>query len=153
MSDEHETQLKSLLQQRHLYGYGSFCLEYDKIAKAIDPKLTGSYPSRAQFHRWVTGTVKKLPHAHHRAVLEVMFPDWSIEQLFQVRRGEEGSEPDSVPQGPMPKREIPGLLGQVDASLKSQDGPLPSWGSPEVEPTPIQSTRALTAKSHQRLWH
>ena len=135
MSDEPETRLKSLLQQRHLYGYGSFCLEYDKIAKAIDPKLTGSYPSRAQFHRWVTGTVKKLPYAHHRAVLEVMFPDWSIEQLFQVRRGE-GSEPDSLSQGPLPRREIPGFLGLVDASLKLQDGPLPSWGSPAVEPTP-----------------
>ena len=52
MANEAPTRLKLLLQQHHLFGYGIFCLEYDKIAKAIDPKLAGSYPSCAQFHRW-----------------------------------------------------------------------------------------------------
>ncbi len=131
MANEAPTRLKLLLQQHHLFGYGIFCLEYDKIAKAIDPKLAGSYPSRAQFHRWVTGTVKKLPYAHHRAVLELMFPDWSIEQLFEIDH-EEVNDQSVTAAGPLPKREMSSFLGLVDTNLKSPDGPAPSWGSPDL---------------------
>ena len=138
MSDETPTRLKSLLQQRHLYGYSAFCVEYDKIARVIDPKLAGSYPSRAQFHRWVTGTVKKLPYAHHRAVLELMFPEWSIEQLFQAYHEESNGQSVLTP-GPLPKRDMQGFLGLVDATLQSPDRPTPSWESPAVQSTTAAS--------------
>jgi hypothetical protein len=131
MGNESPTRLKSLLQQRVWLSYSTFCLEYDRIAKAIDPKLVGSYPSRAQFHRWITGTVKNLPHAHHRAVLESMFPDWTIEQLFQRCDEESPIQPTIIP-GPLHKREMPGFLGLVDASLNSPDRPAPLWGAPDV---------------------
>lgn len=150
MSDETPTRLKSLLQQRHVYGYTDFCVEYDKIARVIDPKLAGSYPSRAQFHRWVTGTVKKLPYAHHRAVLESMFPEWSIEQLFQAQH--EKSNGQSIPApGPLPKREMSGFLGLVDATLQSPDRPAPSWESPAVQPAataPVTHSRPSPISSY-----
>ena len=77
------TRLKVLLQQRHWQTHSAFCMQYDRVAKVIDVDLVGSYPSRAQFHRWLSGTVKNLPYPHHCRVLETMFPDWTIEQLFK----------------------------------------------------------------------
>jgi hypothetical protein len=40
--------LRTLLRQKH-WKYATFCTEFDKAAKSIDPSLTGSWPSRAQF--------------------------------------------------------------------------------------------------------
>ena len=48
--------LKLLLRERHWQHYGTFCAEYDKAAARIDPDLAGSVPSRAQLHRWLTGS-------------------------------------------------------------------------------------------------
>jgi len=138
MGNEVPTRLKSLLQQRLCLGYGAFCREYDKVASAVDPTLSGSYPSRAQFHRWITGTVKNLPHAHHRAVLESMFPDWTIEQLFQRCDEETNVQSAAIP-GPLPKREMAGFLGLVDVSLNSPDRPAPSWGPPNKSSTSVTS--------------
>ncbi|GAA3245683.1 hypothetical protein [Nonomuraea helvata] len=47
--------LKKLLTQRHWQTYSTFCKEYDKAAKKVDPSLQGGWPSRAQLHRWLTG--------------------------------------------------------------------------------------------------
>ena len=47
--------LKLLLRERHWQNYGTFCTEYDKAAARIDADLAGSFPSRAQLHRWLTG--------------------------------------------------------------------------------------------------
>jgi Domain of unknown function (DUF5919) len=73
--------LKALLRQRH-WKYATFCSEYDKAAKSIDPGLTGSWPSRAQFQRWLAGELRGLPYPDACRVLEAMFPGWTIEQLF-----------------------------------------------------------------------
>ena len=75
--------LKLLLRERHWQNYATFCAEYDKAAARIDPDLTRSYPSRAQLHRWLTGSLRSLPYPDHCRVLEEMFPGWTAEQLFQ----------------------------------------------------------------------
>jgi hypothetical protein len=50
-----------------------------------------SYPSRAQLHRWLSGSVRSLPYPDHCRVLEEMFPGWTAEQLFSP------CPPDAMP--------------------------------------------------------
>jgi hypothetical protein len=76
-------QLKTLLSERRWQTYGTFCTEYDKAARRIDHDLPGTYPSRAQFYRWLTGTLRGLPYPDHCRVLEEMLPGWTADQLFQ----------------------------------------------------------------------
>jgi hypothetical protein len=80
--------LKILLREKHWQNYSTFCTEYDKAARRIDPDLAGRYPSRAQLHRWLSGAVRSLPYADHCRVLEEMFPGWTAEQLFQPSAGQ-----------------------------------------------------------------
>ncbi len=75
------TTLRALLRQRR-WSYSAFCTEYDKAARTLDPKLKGSWPSRAQFHRWMTGDLRGLPRPDACRVLEAMFPAWTVEQLL-----------------------------------------------------------------------
>ncbi|MBB5776779.1 DUF5919 domain-containing protein [Nonomuraea jabiensis] len=76
--------LKTLLTQRHWQTYSTFCKEYDKAAKKVDPSLQGGWPSRAQLHRWLTGELKGLPYSGHCRVLEAMFPGKSARELFST---------------------------------------------------------------------
>lgn len=76
--------LKALLRRRHWQSYHRFCREYDKAAATIDASLTGSYPSRAQHHRWLSGRLTSTPHPHHCEVLEAMFPGYTAAQLMAV---------------------------------------------------------------------
>jgi hypothetical protein len=75
--------LKLLLQQRHWQTHSAFCREYDRVARKIDRDLVGTHPSRAQFHRWLSGEVKRLPHPHHCRMLEEMLPGWTANELFE----------------------------------------------------------------------
>jgi hypothetical protein len=75
--------LKVLLGQRHWQNYATFCAEYDKAARRLDSDLGQTFPSRAQLHRWLSGSLRSLPYADHCRVLEEMLPGWSAEQLFQ----------------------------------------------------------------------
>jgi hypothetical protein len=84
--------LRALLRQQHLQTHTGFCREYDKIAKTIDSELVGTYPSRAQFHRWLSGELKGLPHPHHCRVLEKMCAGYSAAQLFEP---DQPAEPDA----------------------------------------------------------
>ncbi len=88
--------LRALLRQRH-WKYATFCSEYDKAAKTVDPALTGTWPSRAQFHRWINGELRGMPYPDACRVLEVLFPEWTAEQLFS-----------------------PGIDGQLTASATQQ---------------------------------
>jgi len=81
--DRDATLLKVLLAQKGWERYGTFCREYERAAARIDRNLTGSAPSRAQLHRWLSGTVKTLPYADHCLVIEAMFPGRSAVDLFQ----------------------------------------------------------------------
>jgi hypothetical protein len=85
---EQPVMLKVLLREKHWQNYSTFCAEYDKAARRIDPDLAGHYPSRAQLHRWLTGAMRGLPYADHCRVLEEMFPGWTAEQLFQSATAE-----------------------------------------------------------------
>lgn len=86
--EDHATLLlKVLLKQRHLQGHRSFLREYDKVAGKLERELVGSGPSKAQFYRWLSGELTGLPYAHHCRVLEGMFPDWAVDQLFQPYAG------------------------------------------------------------------
>lgn len=76
------TTLKHLLAREHFGQHSEFCREYDRVAKTIDKSLVGTWPSKAQFYRWVNGEVKGLPHDAHCRVLEQMLPGWTAEQLF-----------------------------------------------------------------------
>ena len=73
--------LKTLLRERH-WKYATFCAEYDKVARTLDPGLTGTWPSRAQFQRLLAGGLRGVPYPDTCRVLEAMFPRWKTEQLF-----------------------------------------------------------------------
>ncbi|NJC72349.1 hypothetical protein HC031_21895 [Planosporangium thailandense] len=76
--------LKALLVDRHWQTYRTFCQEYDRVARCIDSSLVGMWPSRAQFHRWLSGELKGLPYPDACRILEAMFPGWRAEELFAV---------------------------------------------------------------------
>lgn len=76
--------LRALLRERHWQKYATFCKEWDRVARTIDPDLVGTYPSRSQLARWLAGDVKGLPHPDACRVLEGMFPGLTVAQLFAV---------------------------------------------------------------------
>jgi hypothetical protein len=82
--------LKVLLQHRHLQTHRAFCREYDRVAAVIDPTLRSGWPSKAQFYRWLSGDLVGLPYADHCRILEGMFHDWKVDQLFHAH--DEGIE-------------------------------------------------------------
>jgi hypothetical protein len=90
----HPTVLAALLEDRGLDRYGSFCAAYQKAAGALDKQLARSVPSRAQFHRWLTGDLRRLPYTDHCRVLEQMLTGYSAQQLFGPRP--EGALPAPV---------------------------------------------------------
>lgn len=75
--------LKRLLAERHWSPYSVFSRHYDKAARSVDPKLVGTGPSRAQLHRWLNGDLKGFPHPNNCQVLEAMFPDTPVSELFE----------------------------------------------------------------------
>ncbi|MGW5318925.1 DUF5919 domain-containing protein [Nocardia thailandica] len=74
--------LKALLQQRHLQTVSAFNKQYDAVAVTIDSGSVGNGPKNAQFYRWLSGNVSTLPYPHHCRILEVMFPGWTVAELF-----------------------------------------------------------------------
>lgn len=98
--------LKAVLRQKHLQTYNAFCREYDRAARKVDPELVGTYPSRAQFHRWLSGELKGLPYPHHCRVLEKMLPGWTAEALFErggdEPHGHEAPTDPAMPTAPAP---------------------------------------------------
>ncbi|QBS45725.1 DUF5919 domain-containing protein [Nocardia sp. CS682] len=81
------TVLKALLQQRHLQSVSAFNREYDRLAKKLDTDLIGHGPKKAQFYRWLSGDISSLPYPDHCRILQAMFPDWTIAELFQTFTG------------------------------------------------------------------
>ena len=80
------TLLKALLKVRHWQKLGTFAHQWDKVAKTIDSRLVGSCPAHAQFYRWLSGSIRKIPHPDACRILEAMFPGWTVQQLFQPVR-------------------------------------------------------------------
>jgi hypothetical protein len=120
--------LKVLLQQRRWQTHRTFRIEYDKAAREVDRMLVGTGPSRAQFHRWIAGEVKRLPYPDHCRVLERMFPGWSAEQLFEACP----TEADAVLARPAlanQSADTAGLVDAITAGLGSPDTGAAGWGS------------------------
>lgn len=115
--------LKNLLQQKHWQTYSTFCMQYDKAARAIDDSLVGSYPSRAQLHRWQAGDLKGLPYPRHRQVLEAMFPGITVAQMFAPAGGGAESAIMSTPEQPT----VPTLLDSIKDNLEALDSLHSSW--------------------------
>lgn len=97
--------LKVLLQQRHLQTHTAFCREYDRTATGVDPTLRGGWPSRAQFYRWLSGNVIRLPYADHCRILEAMLPGWKVDQLFQAHDG----SIEFIPEPPTSQAQAPAV--------------------------------------------
>lgn len=76
--------LRVLLEQRHWQHHRTFSAEYERAALSIDRRLSGTAPSRAQLHRWLSGKLRGLPYGDHCRILERMFPQWSAKQLFEA---------------------------------------------------------------------
>jgi hypothetical protein len=76
------TQLAALARMHNWHRFGVFKVEYERAARALDRSLVASVPSRAQWHRWLSGDLRRLPYVDHCRVLEAMFPGWSSEQLL-----------------------------------------------------------------------
>jgi hypothetical protein len=102
--------LKVLLQQRHLQTHSAFRREYDRVALGLDKGLRGSFPSKAQFYRWLSGELVGLPYSDHCRVLEAMFPGWKVDHLFQEHEGGIGFIP-----------EPPGVHVEVPAAQSTQE--------------------------------
>jgi hypothetical protein len=98
--DAQPVALKVLLQHRHLQTHRAFCREYDRVAAKTDPTLRGGWPSKAQFYRWLSGELVGIPYPDHCRILEKMFPDWRVDQLFQPYR----AGIDFVPDPSMPAK-------------------------------------------------
>lgn len=77
------TLLAVLLEARGLHRYGAFSIAYDKAARSLDGR-PGTAPSRAQFHRWLTGDLRGLPYTDHCRVLEHMVVGYTAVQLFSL---------------------------------------------------------------------
>jgi tetratricopeptide (TPR) repeat protein len=95
--DTRETALKVLIRQRYLT-YGSFCVEWDRTAPSVDKRLTGHYPGRAQYYRWLRGELANgRPYPDACRMLEAMFSGWSVDRLFSPYTG---SDHESLPELP-----------------------------------------------------
>jgi hypothetical protein len=113
---ENSTVLAVLLRERGQDRYGTFCVAYTKAASALDIRGSGP-PSRAQFHRWVTGGLHALPYTDHCRVLEHMLTGCTAAQLI----------------APCPDRVIPAPARQADTMSTSQTPFWPSAGMAGVE--------------------
>ncbi|MFI5715462.1 DUF5919 domain-containing protein [Nocardia sp. NPDC051750] len=105
------TVLKALLQQRHIQTLSAFNREYDRHAIKVDPALVGAGPRKAQFYRWLSGDLTGLPYPHHCRILQAMFPDSSVDELF--RKYEPAGDRSAA------KRDRPGKLPPRQQLLSS----------------------------------
>jgi hypothetical protein len=154
-----------------------FCREYDRVAANADPALRGSWPSKAQFYRWISGELIRLSYPDHCRILEGMFPGWKVDQLFQTHDG----GIDFIPEPPPPQTQTrtirplppttpanqssattPQALGSIEqrreASVNGQAG----WRSSALatSDTDKNHTREVDfgnncdlVKASQRSWH
>lgn len=110
------TVLKALLQQRHLQTVTAFNREYDRLARKVDADLVGCGPKKAQFYRWLSGDISSLPYPDHCRILQLMFPNWTISELFVTYDGSpedliRTSETDS----PKPHPQTSNAMADVEA--------------------------------------
>jgi len=110
------TLLAALLEDKGLQRYGSFRLAYEKTARSLDRERGGIAPSRAQFHRWLTGDLRRLPHTDHCRVLEHMLTGYSSAQLFQPCPDAIPAPAASASPAAQPAYGIPATAGMADVA-------------------------------------
>jgi Domain of unknown function (DUF5919) len=108
------TLLAVLLEDKGLHRYGTFRAAYEKAARSLDRHLDGSAPSRAQFHRWLTGDLRRLPYTDHCRVLEQMLTGYSAGQLFQPTP--DGGTPAPARGAPDSGQELTRAAGMADVA-------------------------------------
>ena len=108
------TLLAVLLEDKGLHRYGTFRAAYEKAARSLDRHLGGSAPSRAQFHRWLTGDLRRLPYTDHCRVLEQMLTGYSAGQLFQPTP--DGGTPAPAHGAPDSGQELTRAAGMADVA-------------------------------------
>jgi len=114
MTDE-PVVLKALLRDRH-WKYATFCAEYDKVARTLGSELTGTWPSRAQFQRWLAGGLRGLPYPDTCRVLEAMFPGWKVEQLFAPYSEQRAARPPAASAMQPDRETAPASAAAMDAA-------------------------------------
>ena len=142
---EQPVMLKVLLRDHHWQNYSTFCAEYDKAARQIDPKLAGSYPSRAQTYRWLTGSVAHpAPYGDHRRVLEEMFPrlDRRAEDVqFLRQRPADLTWPS--PAGRPPRHRPYSRPHRPAACARSSSRHSPASTSPSTSPASLETLHGV----------
>jgi hypothetical protein len=113
---EEPTLFKALLKTRHWQKRETFARHWDQVAKTIDPRLVGSCPGHAQFYRWLSGSIRGVPYPDACMILEIMFPGWTVQQLFQPVRASRSmllrpptAKPEKNDGGNLVPRETPGI--------------------------------------------
>jgi hypothetical protein len=144
---ERHVRLKDVLRSKHWQTHQTFCREYDRAAKGVDARLVGSWPSRAQLHRWLAGDLKGLPYADHCLVLERMLPEWTAQQLFEV------CDPAACPQGLIEndsKRYAAGVARSIASGLAAPGAVVKNWGVPATDNRgKVRVARSLLAGAGQ----
>jgi hypothetical protein len=124
------TLLKVLLSKRHWQKYETFCREYKRVERDLNPERPTGPPSQAQYYRWLTGKVKGgRPYPDACRVLEAMFPEWSAENLLQPC-------PDNVLANEVidPRaKEVNQLLTLIDSGLNYPNAVKGHWGPASLE--------------------
>ena len=128
--------LKALLRQRHWQVYRTFQSEYDRTAAGIDPKLVGTWPSRAQFNRWLSGELKGLPYPDHCRILVAMFPGWTAEQLFEPVADDPTEQAEVPGESPADAPQRSPLMQTIAAGLRTPDTAHREWGAPARDSGP-----------------
>jgi hypothetical protein len=108
------TLLAALLEDKGLQRYGSFRLAYEKASRSLDRARGGTAPSRAQFHRWLTGDLRGLPHTDHCRVLEHLLTGYSSAQLFKPC-------PDGIPAPAASTSPVPRAVDGLPATAAMAD--------------------------------
>jgi hypothetical protein len=127
--------LKALLQERHWQTYRTFRQEYDKAARAVDPALAGTAPSRAQLDRWLSGKLKGLPYPDHCRVLEKMFHGWTAGQMFEeCADGDAGLSGPAEASQQSASGDAGGLVQVIEKRLDEPQAGDIDWGSTQEKP-------------------
>jgi hypothetical protein len=136
--------LKTLLRERRWQTYRTFQREYDKAAQSIDSALVRTWPSRAQFARWLSGDLKGLPYPDHCRVLEKMLPGWTAEQLFEKHADEQSTQAANGSSEPARSGSVGQLVHLIGGQLGRPELGDAEWG-PTAPGSPIPGESLVAA--------
>ncbi|MCY7341674.1 MAG: hypothetical protein LH603_07455 [Pseudonocardia sp.] len=132
-----QIRLRALARQRHWQKYETFSREFEKAARAVDPALSGSGPSRAQLHRWMSGQLKGLPYPDACRILEKMFEGETAGKLFE-RYVPEGAEREAA----RPDEFTGEIVQNIESGLTDPEATHASWGQRRSGPGRPAADRA-----------